>query len=190
MTKLRVHSFAVSFDGFRAGTDQGPTEPLGIGGPKLHEWVFATRTFRGMHALEGGSTGVDDRFAAAGFDGIGATIMGRNMFGPVRGDWPDDSWQGWWGDVPPFHHPVFVLTHHPRDPIALGETTFHFVTDGIESALARATEAAGELDIRLGGGVSTLQAYLRAGPVDEPPRRGACAPGPGRAAVRRIRWPR
>ncbi len=168
MTKLRVLDFAISLDGYGAGPDQGVDAPLGAGGTRLHEWVFETRTGRAMIGEDGGETGVDDDALAAGFEGIGATIMGRNMFGPIRGTWDDEDWRGWWGDEPPYHHPVFVLTHHPRDPITMeGGTTFHFVTDGMESALARATEAAAGADIRLGGGVATVQQYLRAGLVDE-----------------------
>jgi dihydrofolate reductase len=169
MPKLRVHNFAISVDGYGAGPDQGLETPLGVRGTELHDWVFETRTGRRMiGGQEGGTTGVDDAFIARGFDGIGATIMGRNMFGPVRGDWGDEEWKGWWGDEPPFHHPVFVLTHHARSPLTMdGGTTFHFVTDGIESAWRQAVDAAGDLDIRLGGGVSTIQAYLRAGLVDD-----------------------
>ncbi|HEY3117707.1 MAG TPA: dihydrofolate reductase family protein [Chloroflexota bacterium] len=168
MPKLRVHSFSVSLDGYAAGPDQGPATPLGVGGERLHEWAFATRTFRQRFGMEGGDDGLDDRSAAASDIGIGATIMGRNMFGPVRGPWENEDWKGWWGGNPPFHHPVFVLTHHPRASFSMdGGTTFHFVTDGIEAALTRAVEAAGGQDVRLGGGVATIQAYLRAGLIDE-----------------------
>jgi dihydrofolate reductase len=168
MTRLRVNSFAISLDGYGAGPNQDVDHPLGVGGESLHEWVVATRTFRNLFGGDGGTTGVDDDFAARGFANIGAWIMGRNMFGPIRGPWPDDTWQGWWGDNPPYHTPVFVLTHHPRDPIAMeGGTTFHFVTGGIHEALKRATEAADGRDIRLGGGVATIQQYLRAGLIDE-----------------------
>ena len=169
MPKLRVHNLAMSVDGYVAGPDQSIDNPLGVGGPKLHEWVFATRTGRRMMlGVDGGEEGVDDRFMARGDVGIGATIMGRNMFGPVRGPWGDDEWTGWWGDDPPYHHPVFVLTHHARPPIPMqGGTTFHFVTDGIEAALERAFDAANGDDVRLGGGASTVQQYLRAGLVDE-----------------------
>lgn len=168
MTKLRVHDFAISLDGYGAGADQSVDAPLGIGGEDMHEWIFETRTGRAMIGDPGGETGVDDDFVAAGFDGIGATIMGRNMFGPMRGDWGDSDWTGWWGDDPPFHHPVFVLTHHRRPSIEMqGGTTFHFVTDGIEAARERAFEAAGDADVRLGGGVSTVQQYVRAGLVDQ-----------------------
>ena len=169
MPKLRVHNFAISVDGYGAGPDQGLETPLGVRGTALHDWVFETRTGRGVIlGQEGGSTGVDDAFIARGFEGIGATIMGRNMFGPIRGDWGDEEWEGWWGDDPPFHHTVFVLTHHARPPLTMeGGTTFHFVTDGIDSAYRQAVDAAGDLDIRLGGGVATIQAYLRAGLVDD-----------------------
>lgn len=168
MTKLRVHNFAISIDGYGAGPDQSVDAPLGVGAERMHEWIFETRTGRAMLGETGGDTGVDDDLVAAGFDGIGATIMGRNMFGPVRREWAGSDWSGWWGDDPPFHHPVFVLTHHPRPSIEMrGGTTFHFVTDGIEAARERAFDAAGDGDVRLGGGVSTVQQYLRAGLVDE-----------------------
>jgi dihydrofolate reductase len=168
MPRLRVHGFSVSIDGYGAGPDQSLENPLGIGGMGLHEWAFATRTFRQMFGQDGGSTGIDDTLAARGFENIGAWILGRHMFGPVRGDWPDDEWKGWWGDNPPYRCPVFVLTHHPRAPIAMaGGTVFHFVTDGIHAALKRAVEAAGSKDIRIGGGVDTIRQYLRAGVVDE-----------------------
>jgi len=174
MAKLRVHNFAISVDGYGAGPDQRLEDPLRAGGPRLHEWVFETRTGREMIGAgedggeQGGETGVDDDFVAAGFAGIGATIMGRNMFGPIRGPWGDSEWSGWWGDDPVYHHPVFVLTHHARPPITMqGGTTFHFVTEGIEVALELAREAAGDRDIRLGGGVATIQQYLRAGLIDD-----------------------
>ena len=168
MSKLRVHCFSVSIDGYGAGPNQDLANPLGVGGLALHEWFFATRTFRRMHGKEGGTTGVDEDFAARGFENIGAWILGRNMFGPVRGPWPDEQWKGWWGDSPPYHTPVFVLTNHPRASITMeGGTTFHFVTDGIHAALERAQEAAGHQDIRLGGGVATLRQYLRAKLIDE-----------------------
>jgi dihydrofolate reductase len=168
MPKLRVHAFSISLDGYGAGPKQDRDDPLGVGGEALHEWVVATRTFRQMSGKEGGTTGVDDDFTARGFNNIGAWIMGRNMFGPVRGHWPDDTWKGWWGDNPPYHCPVFVLTSHPRTSIAMdGGTTFHFVTDGINAALKRATEAAKDRDIRLGGGVATIRQYLRAALIDE-----------------------
>ncbi len=168
MSKLRVHAFSLSLDGYGAGPGQDLDHPLGHGGRALHEWLFATRTGRRLFGQEGGETGVDDDFAARGFENLGAWIIGRNMFGPVRGPWPDDSWRGWWGETPPYHVPVFVLTHHARQPLTMdGGTTFHFVTDGIESALRQATTAAQGLDIRLGGGVATVRQFLRAGLVDE-----------------------
>jgi dihydrofolate reductase len=168
MTKLRVNCFAMSLDGYGAGPNQSLANPLGEGGSALHEWLVSTRTFQRMVGKEGGETGPNDEFAARGMSNLGAWILGRNMFGPVRGPWPDDEWKGWWGDEPPYHTPVFVLTHHPRAPITMkGGTTFHFVTDGFHAALKRATEAAQGKDIRLGGGVATIQQYLRAGLVDE-----------------------
>jgi dihydrofolate reductase len=168
MTKLRVHCFAISIEGFGAGPNQNLENPLGVGGVALHEWAFATRTFQKMFGSDAGTTGVDDDFAARGFSNIGAWIMGRNMFGPIRGAWPDDEWKGWWGEDPPYHVPVFVLSHHPRPSIAMaGGTTFHFVTDGIESALKRARESAKGQDVRVGGGVATIRQYLRAGLIDE-----------------------
>jgi len=170
MPKLRVHNFSISLDGYGAGPAQSLDNPLGVGGRQLHEWAFATPTFRAMLDTEGGGDvdSVDNTFAAAGDVGIGANILGRNMFGPVRGDWTDDEWKGWWGDEPPYHTPVFVLTHHAREPIPMkGGTTFYFVTDGIESALEQAYAAAEGKDVRLGGGVSTVQQYLRLGLVDE-----------------------
>jgi dihydrofolate reductase len=169
MPKLRVHNFAISLDGYAAGPAQSLENPLGVGGEKLHEWAFATRAFSETHGTPGGvAGGVDDAFIARGDAGIGATIMGRNMFGPIRGPWANDDWRGWWGNDPPFHHPVFVLTHHPRPSITMdGRTTFHFVDDGIERALERALDAANGQDVRLGGGVATIQQYLRAGLIDE-----------------------
>ena len=168
MPKLRVQSFSISIDGYGAGPNQDLANPLGVGGMALHEWAFATHTFRQMHGQEDGSPGTDEQFAARGFHNIGAWILGRNMFGPVRGPWPDDSWKGWWGDNPVYHCPVFVLTHYPRASLTMeGGTTFHFVTDGIHAALERANEAAKGQDVRLGGGVSTIQQYLRAGLIDE-----------------------
>ncbi len=170
MAKLRVHAFALSLEGFGAGAQQDLANPLGRGGRALHEWMFGTRAFQQMHGRDAatGSTGIDDDFVARGVQGIGAWIMGRNMFGPVRGPWPDERWQGWWGADPPFHTPVFVLTHHARASLTLqGGTTFHFVTDGIHTALQQATAAARGQDVRLGGGVATLRQYLRAGLVDE-----------------------
>lgn len=167
--KLVVRCFGLSVDGYGAGTNQDLDNPMGVGGMALHEWVFPTRTFQKMQfGKDGGTTGPDDDFAARGFDNIGAWILGRNMFGPVRGPWPDDSWKGWWGDEPPYHCDVFVLTHHARAPIEMkGGTVFHFVTDGIESALQRARRSAGTSDVRLGGGVATIREYLNARLVDE-----------------------
>jgi dihydrofolate reductase len=168
MPKLRIHSLAISLDGYAAGPHQDVDHPLGVGGTRLHEWVFATRTGRRMLGMDGGEEGLDDKFLAQGDVGIGATVMGRNMFGPIRGPWNDEKWVGWWGDDPPYHHPVFVLTHHPRPSIAMqGGTIFHFVNDGIEAALERAFDAANGSDVRLGGGPATVQQYLRAGLIDE-----------------------
>jgi dihydrofolate reductase len=168
MQRVRVESFSVSVDGFGAGPDQSLENPLGVGGKALHGWAFTTRTFRQMFGQDGGETGADDRFAARGFENVGAWVLGRNMFGPVRGPWPDESWRGWWGDTPPYHCPVFVLTHHPRQPLEMdGGTVFHFVTDGLESALAQAKAAAGGKDVRIGGGVATIRQGLRAGLIDE-----------------------
>ena len=168
MSKLCVRSFAVSLDGFSAGTDQDLHNPLGVRGPELMEWFFPTRAWRQMHGHDDGETGRDNDMAEQGFAGIGAWILGRNMFGPVRGPWPDDSWQGWWGDEPPYHVPVFVLTHYPREPLVMkGGTTFHFVTDGIHAALEQAKAAAAGRDVRLGGGVATVREYLRAGLIDD-----------------------
>jgi dihydrofolate reductase len=163
-----VHNFSVSVDGFGAGPGQDVEHPLGVGGQRLHDWVFETQFGRTMIGESGGETGVDNDFFAAGDEGIGATIMGRNIFGPVRGPWGDDRWRGWWGEDPPYHHRVFVLTHHAHDPIEMeGGTTFHFVTDGIERALARAVDAADGRDVRVGGGVSVVNQYVRAGLLDE-----------------------
>ena len=167
MTKLRVHSFSVSLDGYGAGPGQSLQDPLGVGGMKLHHWAWGTRTLRQMFGNEGGSTGVDDEFARRGFADVGSWILGRNMFGPVRGPWPDESWKGWWGDEPPYHCDVFVLTNHPRKSFALSDTTFHFVTGGIEEALARARKAAGAKDVRLGGGAATIREYWRTRLIDE-----------------------
>jgi dihydrofolate reductase len=169
MSKLRVESFTVSLDGYGAGPNQSLENPLGVGGVSLHQWVFATRKFqKQVLGVEGGETGSDDDFAARGFHNVGAWILGRNMFGPIRGPWPDDKWKGWWGDNPPYHTPVFVLTHHARESISMdGGTTFHFVTDGIHPALERARDAANGLDVRLGGGVATIKQYLRARLIDE-----------------------
>jgi dihydrofolate reductase len=168
-SKLRVNCFSVSLDGYGAGPRQSLENPLGVGGMTLHEWVFPTRTFQQMHgAGTGGTTGIDDEFVARGMAGLGAWILGRNMFGPIRGEWPDDQWKGWWGDNPPYHVPVFVLTQHARAPIVMeGGTTFYFVTDGIHEALRRAREAAQGKDVRVGGGVATVRQYLEAGLIDE-----------------------
>jgi dihydrofolate reductase len=169
MSKVRVAAFAVSADGYGAGPDQDLANPLGRGGERLHQWFFPTRTFQQMHSgKDEGSTGVDDGFAARSFENVGAWIVGRNMFGPVRGPWPDHDWKGWWGPNPPYHTPVFVLTHHARPSLEMeGGTVFHFVTDGIQAALDRAREAAGRRDVRVGGGVATLRAYLQAGLIDD-----------------------
>lgn len=168
LSLLRVHAFSISLDGFGAGPRQAVENPLGVGGIALHEWVVPTRTFRQMDSDEGGSTGVDDQFAARGFEGIGAWIMGRSMFGPIRGPWPDETWRGWWGDNPPYHTPVFVITRHPRAPVSMqGGTEFRFVTGGIHQALELAMTAAKGKDVRLGGGVSTIRQYLEAKLIDQ-----------------------
>ena len=169
MSKLRVCCFALSLDGFGAGPDQSIDNPLGVGGMALHEWFFPTRTFQKVVlGKDQGESGPDDAFAARGMENLGAWILGRNMFGPVRGAWPDDSWKGWWGDTPPYHTDVFVLTHHEREPVEMaGGTVFHFVTDGIHAALDRAKASAGGKDVRIGGGVSTIRQFLKAGLVDE-----------------------
>ncbi|WP_426270270.1 dihydrofolate reductase family protein [Dyella kyungheensis] len=168
MSKLRVQSFALSLDGYGAGPDQSLDNPLGVGGVGLMEWFFPTQAWQRMHGGSEGETGVDNRMAEQGFNGIGAWILGRNMFGPVRGPWPDESWKGWWGDEPPYHVPVFVLTQHARKPLTMaGGTTFHFVTDGIHAALEQARAAAAGLDVRVGGGVATVRQYLQARLLDE-----------------------
>jgi len=168
MAKVRVAGFSVSLDGFGAGPEQSLQDPLGKRGKELHGWAFPTKTFQTMFGKEGGSEGVDDDYARRSMDGFGAFILGRNMFGPVRGEWPDESWKGWWGDNPPYHAPTFILTHYARDPIVMeGGTTFYFVTDGIEAALEQARAAAGDLDVKIGGGVSTVRQYLQAGLIDE-----------------------
>ena len=169
MTRVRVAGFTLSLDGYGAGPDQDINNPLGIGGMELHQGLVATRTVqRTLFGKDGGTTGVDDDFAARSFRNVGAWILGRNMFGPIRGDWPDDNWKGWWGDNPPYHVPVFVLTHHARAPIEMaGGTTFHFITGGFREALDRAREAAGGKDVRIGGGPSTIRQYLREGLIDE-----------------------
>ena len=167
MPKVRVAGFGVSLDGFGAGVEQSLNDPLGKRGPEIFQWFFPTRTFRAMQGKEGGSVDVDDEFARRAMDNFGAFILGRNMFGPVRGEWPDDSWKGWWGDDPPYHAPTFVLTHYRREPLVMeGGTTFYFVTGGIEEALRRAKEAATDKDVKIGGGVSTVRQYLQAGLVD------------------------
>jgi dihydrofolate reductase len=168
MGKVRVAAFSMSLDGFGAGLEQSLENPLGVRGPELMQWFFPTKTFQRMHgASEGGSEGMDESFAARSFENLGAWILGRNMFSPGRGPW-DMEWKGWWGDEPPYHVPVFVLTHHPRETLEMqGGTTFHFVTDGIEDALAKAKEAANGKDVRIGGGVSTIRQYLRDGVIDE-----------------------
>lgn len=168
MSKLRVSSFSISLDWFGAGPNQDLENPLGVGGKDLHKWVFGTQTFQKLFGNSVGSTGIDNDFAVRGFENIGAWIMGRNMFGPIRGAWPDQEWKGWWGNNPPYHTPVFVLTHHSRAPIEMeGGTTFYFVTDGIASALKKAKEAAKGKDIRVGGGVATIREYLKAGLIDD-----------------------
>lgn len=167
-SRLRVHCFTVSLDGFGAGPAQSLESPLGVGGESLHRWFVSTRTFKQMFGQEGGTTGVDDEFAARGIRNLGAWILGRNMFGPVRGPWTDDTWKGWWGENPPYHVPVFVLTHHARPPLTMaGGTTFHFVTEGIHVALRRAREAANGRDVRVGGGAATIRQYLKEGLIDE-----------------------
>ena len=168
MGKVRVAGFSVSLDGYGAGPEQSLQDPLGKGGKDLHRWFFGTKTFKAMFGKGGGSEGVDENYARRSMENFGAFILGRNMFGPVRGEWPDENWKGWWGDNPPYHAPTFILTHYPRDPIVMeGGTTFYFVTDGIEAALEQARAAAGERDVKIGGGVSTVRQYLQAGLIDE-----------------------
>ncbi len=168
MSKLRVNSFAISLDGYGAGPDQDLQNPIGVRGMELMDWFLPTRAWRSMHGEQGGETGVDNGIAEQGFAGIGAWILGRNMFGPIRGPWPDEAWRGWWGEEPPYHTPVFVLTHHPRPPLKMaGGTEFRFVTEGIYAALEQAMHAAAGRDVRLGGGVSTVRQYLAAGLIDE-----------------------
>jgi len=168
MSQLVVRAFSISIDGYGAGPDQSLEHPLGVGGPELFDWFFHTRTWNAMYGTGEGETGVDDDLSAKAFENIGAWILGRNMFGPIRGPWPDENWRGWWGDEPPYHVPVFVLTHHARAPLTMkGGTTFHFVTDGIESALEQARAAANGKDVRVGGGPSTIRQYLRAQLIDE-----------------------
>ena len=168
MSKVRVAAFSLSIDGFGAGPEQSLNDPLGKRGPELFEWFFPTRTFQAMFGKEGESEGVDAKYASSGNTGFGAFILGRNMFGPIRGEWPDENWKGWWGDNPPYHAPTFILTHYPRAPIIMeGGTTFHFVSGGIEEALMQAKGVPGGKDIKIGGGVSTVRQYLQAGLVDE-----------------------
>jgi dihydrofolate reductase len=168
VSKVRVQSFAISIDGFGAGPDQDLEHPLGVNGPELMEWFFRTRAWRKMHGHPDGETGIDNDMAEQAMSGLGAWILGRNMFGPVRGPWPDDRWKGWWGEEPPYHVPVFVLTHHARAPLAMaGGTEFRFITGGISAALTQAKAAAGDRDVRIGGGVATVRQYLRAGLIDE-----------------------
>jgi dihydrofolate reductase len=168
MPNVCVRSFAVSIDGYSAGPTQDLQNPLGVGGVELMDWFFHTRAWRAMHGQTEGETGIDNGIAEMGFENIGAWILGRNMFGPVRGPWPDESWKGWWGDEPPYHTPVFVLTHHARPPLKMkGGTEFYFITEGIEAALKRATDAADDRDVRVGGGVTTIRQYLRAGLIDD-----------------------
>lgn len=168
MGKVRVAGFSVSVDGFGAGPEQSLSDPIGRGGLQVFQWFFRTKTWCDMHGKGGGEAGVDNDFAARAMDNFGAFILGRNMFGPVRGPWPDDSWKGWWGDNPPYHAPTFVLTHYPRAPIEMeGGTTFYFVTDGVESALRQAKAAAGNKDVKIGGGVSTVRQYLGMNAIDE-----------------------
>ncbi|HQU90749.1 MAG TPA: dihydrofolate reductase family protein [Pyrinomonadaceae bacterium] len=168
MGRVHVSAFGITLDGFSAGPDQSLNDPLGVNGKDMMEWFFPTKTFTEQHGGEGGETGIDNDFAAKSMTGNGAWILGRNMFGPVRGPWPDDEWKGWWGDEPPYHVPTFVLTHHAREPLEMkGGTTFHFVTDGIESALEQAKAAAGDKDVRIGGGAATIRQYLKARLIDE-----------------------
>jgi len=168
MTKVRVGGFTVSLDGYGAGPEQSLQDPLGKRGEELHRWLVGTKTFKAMFGREGGSEGVDDDYTRRSMEGFGAFILGRNMFGPIRGEWPDENWKGWWGDNPPYHAPTYILTHYKRDPIVMeGGTTFYFVTDGIEAALEQAKAAAGGLDVKIGGGVSTVRQYLQAGLIDE-----------------------
>jgi dihydrofolate reductase len=168
MNKVKVAAFSISLDGFGAGPDQTLENPMGKGGHQLHKWFYPTKAFQKMIGKEGGTEGTDNDFAEKSFENIGAWILGRNMFGPIRGPWPDNEWKGWWGDEPPYHVPVFVLTHYEREPLVMkGGTTFYFITDGIESALEKARNAANGKDIRIGGGVSTVRQYLQAGLIDE-----------------------
>ena len=168
MSKVKVAAYSISIDGYGAGADQSLENPLGKRGEELHNWIFPTRMFQTMYGKEAGQEGIDNDFATRSFENLGAWIMGRNMFGPVRGAWPNNEWKGWWGENPPYHVPVFVLTNHAREPLVMkGETVFHFITDGIESALEKAKAAANGKDIRIGGGASTIRQYLQAGHIDE-----------------------
>ena len=168
MSKVTVNAFSISLDGYGAGPNQSVKDPLGENGEQVHEWFYPTRTFQKMYGNDKGTTGPDEDFAARSMQNLGAWIMGRNMFGPVRGTWPDESWKGWWGNNPPYHCDVFVLTHHARKPVQMeGGTTFHFVTDGIRAALDRAKASAKDKDVRIGGGVSTIRQFLDAGLIDE-----------------------
>jgi dihydrofolate reductase len=169
MTRVRVENFTISLDGYGAGPNQDLKNPLGIGGTELHQWAIPTRTFqKNLFGVDTGTTGIDEDFAARAFKNVGAWILGRNMFGPIRGEWPDLNWKGWWGDNPPYHVPVFVLTHHPRPPLEMqGGTTFHFVTGGYHEALDKARKAANGKDVRIGGGAETIRQYLSAGLIDE-----------------------
>src|SRR4051812_28023307 len=168
MSLVKVAAFTVSVDGFGAGPRQDLQNPLGVRGPEMFQWFFKTDVFNKMHGQGGGASGIDNDMAAESMSGMGAWILGRNMFGPVRGPWPNDDWKGWWGDEPPYHVPAFILTHYPREPIEMkGGTTFHFVTDGIESALEQAKAAAGDKDIRIGGGPATVRQFLNARLIDQ-----------------------
>ena len=168
MAKVRVAGFSVSVDGFGAGPEQSLNDPLGKRGPEMFQWFFHTRTFRAMTGKDDGSEGIDQDYAARAMAGFGAFILGRNMFGPIRGEWPDDAWKGWWGPNPPYHAPTYILTHYPREPIVMeGGTTFHFITSGIEEALDKAKAAADDKDVKIGGGVATVRQYLQAGLIDE-----------------------
>jgi dihydrofolate reductase len=168
MSKVKVCAFSISLDGYGAGPDQSKADPLGKNGEELHKWFFPTKMFKSLYGNGQGTQDIDNEFAEKSFENLGAWIMGRNMFGPIRGDWPNNDWKGWWGENPPYHVPVFVLTHHAREPLHMkGGTVFHFVTDGIESALEQAKAAANGKDVRIGGGVSTVRQYLEAGHIDE-----------------------
>ena len=192
MSRVRVGGFSISLDGFGAGPEQSLEDPLGKRGRELHQWIYGTRFFRTMIGQDGGSDGVDQAYADRAMSGFGAFILGRNMFGPAGDDWGGPDWKGWWGDNPPYHAPTFILTHHERPPIEMeGGTTFIFVTDGIESALGQAKAAAGDLDVKIGGGVETVRQYLRAGLIDE--LHFALSPvvlGQGEAIFGHCSWPR